>query len=438
MWRAFVYGVGKIGGEDLALQSFETFMPLDGKFDDNVVLQIKNGPMDFNVREPLHPLLGGLKETNVMMETQVTQEYTGQGIHVISLTKLWEWNMRWDTLWWGEGSTIGRLLSGDLPGGKGQGMACISNFGNFANWTGHVLVASNAYGCGRLGWDPTLSSAAINAEWAAMTFPDASGAAHVLSDVVSTVTSILERSWEAFEGYTSPLGIGFLMAGDGNPAGCVNCAGDGIGTHRGPCMGQWINATHNDGNWSTCPQLICPDRPTPGVSFDCWEPRTGGSGAAADHYWLDPCANFNFNNATEHGMGCDRSRATGTGFAGYYSPALRAALEQPETTPVELLLFFHNLPWETPLAFDAAASAWRLAAAGDEALETQTLLEYVQGGHAAALEEARRFGEEWALLAGQVDGFRHGGVQARLAQQLRDATTFKELLVGYWTNLTKH
>jgi alpha-glucuronidase len=132
MWRAFVYGVGSIATEDLAKQSFDTFMPLDGKFDDNVVLQIKNGPMDFQVREPLHPLLGGLKKTNVMIETQVTQEYTGQGIHVISLTQMWAYYMSWDTLWYGEGSTIGRLISGDLPGARGQGMACISNFGNWA------------------------------------------------------------------------------------------------------------------------------------------------------------------------------------------------------------------------------------------------------------------------------------------------------------------
>ena len=137
-------------------------------------------------------------------------------------------------------------------------------------------------------------------------------------------------------------------------------------------------------------------------------------------------------------MGCDRSQATGTGFAAYYSPALRAALEKPETTPVELLLFFHNLPWETPLALDATTGAWRLAASfGDEALETQTLIEYIQRGHTAALEEARQFGDDWAQLEGQVDGFRHSGVRARLAQQLADATTFKELLVGYWTNLTK-
>ena len=108
-------------------------------------------------------------------------------------------------------------------------MACIPNLGNWANWTGHVLVASNTYGCGRLGWDLSLSSAEINAEWAAMTFPPVSDGSHVLSEVVSTVTSILERSWAVFEGYTSPLGIGFLEASGATTTGCAKCSAIGGG-----------------------------------------------------------------------------------------------------------------------------------------------------------------------------------------------------------------
>ena len=442
MWRAFVYGNGEIATEDLARQSFDTFMPLDGQFDDNVILQIKNGPMDFQVREPLHPLLGGLKRTNVMMETQVTQEYTGQAIHVISLTKMWSYYMHWDTLWYGEGSSIGRLLSGDLPGSRGRGMACISNIGNWANWTGHILVASNTYGCGRLGWDPTLSSAEINSEWAAMTFPAVSAAAHLqLAEVVSTITSILERSWTVFEGYTSPLGIGFLEESGPTTTGCAKCSAIGGG---GPCTGSWVSSLLNDGPGAVCPQLICPSPPKPGVPFDCREPRTGGDGAGSDHYWLDPCTSFGWNNATRDGFGCDRSLGTGTGYAGMYSPQLRALLEQAATTPLELLLFFHNLPWTTPLALDEGTGGWRLADAGSgnsssESLSaTKTLLEYVQDGHADALQEAKRMADDWAALQGKVDEFRHAGVTARFAQQIRDATTFKELLVGYWTNLTRH
>eukprot|EP01043_Picozoa_sp_COSAG02_P006511 COSAG02_NODE_186_length_30414_cov_24.815372_12_plen_976_part_00 len=453
MWRAFVYGDGEIAAEDLARQSFDTFMPLDGKFDENVVVQIKNGPMDFQVREPLHPLLGGLKHTNVMMETQATQEYTGQGIHVVSLTKMWSYYMNWDTLWWGVGSTIGRLLSGELPGARGHGMACISNLGNWANWTGSVLVASNTYGCGRLGWDPTLSSAEINAEWTAMTFPPLSELDAPLDTVVSTVTSILERSWQVFEGYTSPLGVGFLEAGGGTNTdrACAQCASVGGG---GPCTGKWLNSTYNDGKGANCPQLICPMRRTrPDEVFDCVEPHTGGTGPAADHYWLDPCTAFGWNNATQHGFGCDRSATTGTGYASMYSPLLREQLEKPGTTPLELMGFFHNLPWQTPLVYDIGNGTengggsrhgrWRLATERDDSLtngvasQRKTLLEYIQDGHAAALAEATVLAADWASLEGLVDGFRFKGVQARFLNQIVDATTFKELLVGYWTNLTK-
>lgn len=449
MWRAFVYGDGQIAAEDLARQSFDTFMPLDGKFDDNVVVQIKNGPMDFQVREPLHPLLGGLKQTNILMETQATQEYTGQGIHVVSLTKMWSYYMNWDTLWWGAGSTIGRLLSGKLPGARGRGMACISNLGNWANWTGSVLVASNTYGCGRLAWDPSQPSAEINAEWAAMTFPPLESLDAPLDTVVSTVTSILERSWQVFEGYTSPLGVGFLEAGGGTNTdrACAQCSAVGGG---GPCTGSWINSTFNSGPGSNCPQLICPmKRTSPDEVFDCVEPHTGGAGPAADHYWLDPCRAFGWNNASRHGFGCDRSAATGTGYAAMYSPLLRGQLEKPETTPLELMGFFHHLPWETPLVYDTNISSgsgggWRVATDRDGDLLSSagngsktTVIEYIQDGHAAALAEAKTLAADWASLEGLVDAFRFKGVQARFANQIVDATTFKELLVGYWSNLTK-
>ena len=288
--------------------------------------------MDFQIREPLHPLLGGLRHTNVMMETQAAQEYvslclvhhshsnqfnaftfvvdlfvpvcarvlagsnlfvcvrcvtsppslsryTGQQIHAVNLVTMWGEYLAFDTQQHGNGSTIARLLSGhnssqriyrndrhhifrqsiapqsgrrgglrsreqDGGGGGGApapmsgrpltGMACVSNLGSYANWTGHVLAGSNTYGFGRLSWDPTQSAEAINREWAAMTFPLVVPPAPIraplspvpslpslpslspLHSAVDTVTDILQRSRSIYEGYTSPLGIGFIVFG-----GCV-------------------------------------------------------------------------------------------------------------------------------------------------------------------------------------------------------------------------
>ena len=131
-----------------------------------------------------------------------------------------------------------------------------------------------------------------------------------------------------------------------------------------------------------------------------------------------------------------------------YSPLLRGQLEKPETTPLELMGFFHNLPWETPLIYDTNISGsgggWRVATDRDGDLLSSagngsktTVIEYIKDGHAAALAEAKTLAADWASLEGLVDAFRFKGVQARFANQIVDATTFKELLVGYWTNLTK-
>ena len=277
MWRAFVYGNADFGTEELVKQSFSTFAPLDGAFDHNVVLQIKNGPMDFQIREPLHPLLGALKkvpddarrsrsdyhalavanrgpaarQTNVMMAVQAAQEYTGQQIHATNLVTMWSEYLDFDTRHNGPGSTIKKLLSntstptsrpGKVHAGRISGMACVSNFGAYANWTGHVLAGSNSFGFGRLAWSGgSLTAEEINTEWAQLTFPATAAVAHLgngatsSARVVETVVDILQRSRAIYEGYTSPLGLGFIVFGGGAyKAGHGACVWASPGPGDGP------------------------------------------------------------------------------------------------------------------------------------------------------------------------------------------------------------
>jgi alpha-glucuronidase len=181
MWRAFVHSFDP---RTWASESYRTFQPLDGKFADNVILQIKNGPIDFQVREPVHPLFGALPHTKAMLELQVTQEYTGQATHLCYLVP--EWKQVYDTV-------------ADVV----VGAAGVMNIGDDRDWTGHQLAAANTHGYGRLAWNPALEPAVIAEEWVRMTF----------GPQPRTVTSMLLASWPAFEAYTSPLGCGFLQNG---------------------------------------------------------------------------------------------------------------------------------------------------------------------------------------------------------------------------------
>ena len=274
LWRAFLYGDGlgvdpnkmdKIGQEDLARQAYDTFKPLDGTFDDNVILQIKNGPMDFQVREPPHPLLGGMPKSNVMMEVSANQGYTGHQIHVVNLAEQWKTYLNWDTQWGRDGKggklTIANILTGKKNGGistYGGGMACTSNIGNFRNYTGHVLAASNTYACGRLAWNPTLTAKEVDEEWALMTFPS-SFKSNVKSNntsnniqtnpVVDVVIDILQKSWLTYEGYSSPMGIGFIIGQD-NPYGCAPKTNRSKGGGEGP--GGIVCPTYTSHDWPTC------------------------------------------------------------------------------------------------------------------------------------------------------------------------------------------
>ncbi|MCX7711782.1 MAG: alpha-glucuronidase [Clostridia bacterium] len=207
IWRCFVYNClqdWRDYSTDRAKAAYDHFKPLDGSFHENVVLQIKNGPMDFQVREPVSPLFGGLEKTNHTLELQITQEYTGQQKHLCYLIPMWKEILDFDTYARGKGSTVKRIVSGSLFKNKYSGISGISNIGDDANWTGFQLAQSNLYGFGRLAWDPDLSSQAITEEWVRMTYSND-------RLVVDIISKMLLDSWRIYENYTSPLGIGWMV-----------------------------------------------------------------------------------------------------------------------------------------------------------------------------------------------------------------------------------
>ncbi|KRF42923.1 alpha-glucuronidase family glycosyl hydrolase [Paenibacillus sp. Soil787] len=207
IWRCFVYNCQQDWRDsktDRARAAFDHFTPLDGKFRDNVILQIKNGPMDFQVREPLSPLLGALSATNQVLELQITQEYTGQQRHLCYLIPQWKEVLDFDTFAHGSGSTVAQVASGQLFGRRLGGIAAVSNIGDNPNWTGHMLAQANLYGFGRLAWNPQLSAEQITLEWIYMTFGSD-------PDVVRIVSKMLLDSWRIYENYTAPLGVGWMV-----------------------------------------------------------------------------------------------------------------------------------------------------------------------------------------------------------------------------------
>lgn len=199
-WRAFVYN--RTAG-DRVTQAYTTFMPVDGQFAENVFLQVKNGPLDFQVREPVSTLLGGMQRTNQLLELQITQEYTGQDKHVCFLAPMWHEVLQFDTHSRGPGSTVSRLVRDGLNPGRRNGIVGVMNTGDARNWTGHPLAQANTYAFGRLAWDPDLAPEQIADEWTRLTFSRDPA-------VAATVSRILLGSWRAYEDYTAPIGLGHL------------------------------------------------------------------------------------------------------------------------------------------------------------------------------------------------------------------------------------
>ena len=205
IWRCFVYNCGQDWRDkktDRARAAYDNFIGLDGQFDDNVILQIKNGPMDFQVREPVSPLFGGLKKTNMILEVEIAQEYTGQQIDLCYLLPMWREILDFDTYAEGEGSTVQKIVNGSVYGQTLCGMAAVINTGNDFNWTGSDLAAANTYGYGRMTMNPSLSSDVIAREWTELTLG---------SEVEQEIVPMLMKSWSTYEKYTSPLGIGWMV-----------------------------------------------------------------------------------------------------------------------------------------------------------------------------------------------------------------------------------
>jgi len=204
MWRAFVYNPLP---QDRAKQAYNEFKPLDGQFRDNVIVQVKNGPIDFQPREPFSPLFGAMNHTALMPELQITQEYMGSSNHLVFLASMYAEFLNSDTWCRGQGSTVGKTIDGTLFQQSHTAMAGVANIGLDANWCGHHFAQANWYAFGRLAWDYTLSPEVIANEWVMQTFSKEKSA-------IKPIATIMLQSHEACVDYMTPLGLHHLMAWD--------------------------------------------------------------------------------------------------------------------------------------------------------------------------------------------------------------------------------
>lgn len=214
MWRAFVYAAEN--PDDRHKQAYAEFQPLDGKFRDNVLVQVKNGAIDFQPREPFHPLFGAMPKTPLMMEFQITKEYLGFATHLAWLGTMWEEALEADTFRPRKGWTVSKVLTTPVETGAATGMAGVANIGSDINWSGSQFDQANWYAFGRFAWDPDAKAEPIARDWAALTWGNDPA-------VTGPIVGMMVGSREAVVDYMTPLGLGHLMA---------------TGHHYGP--GPWV------------------------------------------------------------------------------------------------------------------------------------------------------------------------------------------------------
>jgi alpha-glucuronidase len=345
MWRAFVYNADV--DPDRVKRAYAEFVPLDGKFHASVFAQVKNGPLDFQPREPFHPLFGAMPKTPLMAELQITQEYLGHANHLVYLAPMWKEFLDAETQARGPGSFVARVVDGSLEGKRETGIAGVANTGQDVNWTGHDFGQANWYAFGRLAWDPALGAAAIADEWIRMTWGGA-------PDVVATIRSIMLDSREIYVRYTMPLGLHHLIGGD----------------HYAPMP---ENADPRRADWSA----------------------------------------IYYHRADGSGVGYDRTRA-GSDAVSQYRPPLNAWWNDPATTPDDLLLWFHRLPWD--FRMKSGRTLW-----------DELVFSYNQGA-----DEAKGLELRWTMLHGKIDDQRYDAVLARLRRQSGDAAAWRDKCIRYF------
>ncbi len=249
LWRAFVYSDS---GMDRIRQAYDEFKPLDGKFGANALVQVKNGPLDFQPREPFSPLFGAMPSTPLSLELQVTKEYLGEDTHLAYLGPLFEEVLKSDTYAKGAGSTVARVVDGTVHGYAITAISGVANVGNDTNWTGSHFNQANWYAYGRMAWDPDVSARSVADDWIRQTLSND-------PVVVGPVTEMMMASRQNLVNYMTPLGLAHIMGTD---------------HHYGP--GPWI-ADLGTANWNP---FYYHKADSTGIGFD----RTSAGSNAVSQY----------------------------------------------------------------------------------------------------------------------------------------------------------
>ncbi len=284
IWRAFVYSPNPNG--DRSKEAFNEFTPLDGLFDENVIVQVKNGPIDFMPREPFHPLFGAMPKTPLAIEFQITQEYLGQSTNLVFLPNMFREVLQSDTYAYGKGSTIAKIISSNTINNKLKPtmMVGVANTGSDRNWTGHFMSQANWYGFGRLAWNYEISSEQIADEWIKMTLTNDNNS-------VKTIKDILLNSRETYIDFTYPLGLAHMM---------------GQSIHFGP--EPWLEKSQRP-DWTS----------------------------------------IYYHQADSIGLGFDRTNA-GSNALGLYKTEVQAQWNNPKNCDLNYLLWFHHIDWNQTLS----------------------------------------------------------------------------------------
>ena len=359
IWRAFVYNCRQDWRDrttDRAKAAFENFAPLDGQFADNVILQVKFGPMDFQVREPLTPLIGTLEHTNLMVEFQITAEYLGHQIDVNYVLPQWLRVANFDTaapaelLGQAGDARVKAIVPRLSPNPSCSGYAGVANVGMDDNWTGNKLAQANLYGFGRMCWDGEATAESILDEWLALTFPQAGAAA------LEAIRGIMLTSNQTYENYCAPLGVGFMVV--------------------------------------------------PGLHY----------GVSVNGYEYDRWGTYHF--ADRDGMGVDRTVATGSGYTAQYRPENAAMYEGLDTTPDELLLFFHHVPY------------------GHVLHSGKTVIQHIYDTHFAGVEAVDGYIRAWDGVRGSIGEDDWANVAERLQRQRENAVAWRDQINTYFHRMS--